>query len=84
MKQLDMFPTDLRLRRIDPSRNMRRFYALSVQRNLFGEWVLLREWGRIGYSSRVKEMIFRTPGPALDALQKIARQKGRRGYQLLS
>ncbi|MCP4781752.1 MAG: WGR domain-containing protein [Hyphomicrobium sp.] len=27
---------------------MARFYAMSVQPNLFGQWSLLREWGRIG------------------------------------
>ena len=35
----------MHLRRIDPDRNMARFYAMSVQPNLFGEWALLREWG---------------------------------------
>jgi len=28
--QLDVFPTVVQLRRIDPARNMRRFYRLSV------------------------------------------------------
>lgn len=80
MSQLDLFPTELRLRRIDPAQNMRRFYALSVQPDLFGDWVLVREWGRIGRSSRVKEVIFPNAGLALNALEKIAGQKGRRGY----
>ena len=38
----------MHLRRIDPDRNMARFYTMSVQPTLFGEWALLREWGRIG------------------------------------
>ena len=37
----------MHLRRIDPDRNMARFYTMSVQPTLFGEWALLREWGRI-------------------------------------
>lgn len=45
--QLDVFPTDVQMRRIDPARNMRRFYRLSVQRDLFGRSSLVREWGRI-------------------------------------
>lgn len=36
MVQLDLFPTDLHLRCVDPA-NKRRFYALSVQRTLFNE-----------------------------------------------
>ena len=41
--QLDFFPMDLHLRCIDPACNKQRFYALSVQRTLFGEWALVRE-----------------------------------------
>ncbi|KMK64166.1 WGR domain-containing protein [Puniceibacterium sp. IMCC21224] len=41
--QLDVFPTDVQMRRIDPARNMRRFYRLSVQRDLFGRASLVRE-----------------------------------------
>ena len=78
--QLDLFPTEIHLRRIDPARNMQRFYLLSLQRNLFGEWVLLREWGRIGRAGRTREAYFTDPGPAVDALQKLARVKVRRGY----
>ncbi|WP_159650744.1 WGR domain-containing protein, partial [Bosea sp. 125] len=33
------------LRRIDPTRNMRRFYVLSVQPTLFGGVSLVRHWG---------------------------------------
>ena len=80
--QLDLFPTDLHLRCIDPVRNRRRFYALSVQRNLFGEWVLVREWGRIGRGGRIKAQPFSSAGPALDALRELARQKTRRGYDV--
>lgn len=38
----------LHLRRIDPARNMRRFYVLSIQPTLFGGASLIRNWGRIG------------------------------------
>jgi predicted DNA-binding WGR domain protein len=34
------------LRKRDPQHNLARFYALSVQPNLFGSWFLIREWGR--------------------------------------
>ena len=32
--QLEMFPDRLHLRRIDPTRQMRRFYEIAVQREL--------------------------------------------------
>ena len=37
MTQLELFTTDVHLRCIDPASNKRRFYAMSVQRTLFGE-----------------------------------------------
>jgi predicted DNA-binding WGR domain protein len=40
------------LRRIDPTRNMRRFYRLDVQPDLFGGVLLVKEWGRIGARGR--------------------------------
>ena len=36
------------LTRIDPAENEARFYVLDVQPTLFGEWALVKEWGRIG------------------------------------
>lgn len=32
------------LYRIDPAKNMHRFYRLDVQPDLFGAWCLVREW----------------------------------------
>lgn len=68
MAQLDLFPTDLHLRCIDPASNKRRFYALSVQRTLFSEWALVREWGRIGGGGRLRSDLYPSAGPALDVL----------------
>lgn len=42
------------IHRRDPSRNMARFYALSVQADLLTGWSLVREWGRIGRPGRVR------------------------------
>jgi hypothetical protein len=36
------------LHRIEPPCNMRRFYALSLQPDLFGTVSVVKEWGRIG------------------------------------
>jgi predicted DNA-binding WGR domain protein len=41
------------LRRVEPERNVARFfYALMIERDLFGRIVLVRHWGRIGTRSR--------------------------------
>ena len=71
------------MRCIDPAQNKRRFYALSVQPTLFGDWVLVREWGRIGLGGQVRQDFFPSAGKALDALREIAQSKRRRGYQAL-
>ena len=36
------------LRRVDPTRNMSRFWSARLQPSLFEEVLLVRNWGRIG------------------------------------
>ena len=69
------------LHRRDPTVNMARFYALSLERSLFGDTVLVRRWGRIGTHGRVKSDWFDAPGSAEQALDLIARAKTKRGYR---
>lgn len=78
--QLDVFPTDVQMRRIDPARNMRRFYRLSVQRDLFCHASLVREWGRIGFRGQMMIETHSDEGKAITALMKLAAVKKRRGY----
>lgn len=80
MMQLDMFPTRIRLQCIDAAHNKRRFYIMAVQPTLFGEWQLMREWGRIGRAGRVRHDVFTDAGRAHDALAVLAKQKKKRGY----
>lgn len=79
--QREVFPTDVQLRRIDPVRNMRRYYRMSVQRDLLGDVTLVREWGRIGARGQIKIDTYRDEGQAVTALMKLATLKRRRGYK---
>lgn len=81
--QLDMFPTRIRLQCIDPAKNKRRFYLMQVQPTLFGEWELVREWGRIGLAGRVRHDFHLSAGQALDALSALENSKKKRGYIVL-
>jgi predicted DNA-binding WGR domain protein len=81
--QLEVFPTDLQMRRIDPVRNMRRFYRLSVQCDLFGRANLVREWGRIGFRGQMMVEAHPDEGMAITALIKLAAVKKRRGYEVV-
>jgi predicted DNA-binding WGR domain protein len=73
--QLDLFPTDLHLTCIDPAANKRRFYHLSIQPTLFGEWALVREWGRIGRGGGAERR-----DPACRAGADRERGNGSRGH----
>lgn len=59
---------------------MARFYALSVERDLFGDWVLLRRWGRIGQGGRLRAERFEDRDAAEAACARALRDKLRRGY----
>ena len=60
---------------------MVRFYRLSVVETLFGEWAMVREWGRIGCPARGKDEWFTSSDDAQAALERQLRIKERRGYR---
>ncbi len=68
------------LYRIDTGKHMHRYYRMDVQPDLFGQWCLMREWGRIGSSGHTCSVPFPTPHEAQAALDKQRRAKERRGY----
>ena len=72
------------LTRIDPDRNMTRFYALDVLPTLFGGWTLSAEWGRIGTSGQCQRRDYLDEGAANAALTERLGRKVRRGYQTMS
>jgi predicted DNA-binding WGR domain protein len=68
------------LRRIDPARNMCRFYRLDVQPDLFGRVLLMKQWGRVGTQGRMVAESYESEALAAVALQRQAERKRRRGY----
>jgi predicted DNA-binding WGR domain protein len=71
----------MHLRRIDPDRNMARFYTMSLQPTLFGEWALLREWGRIGSAGRLVSGRFASEQQAALAMAEHLKVKLSKGYE---
>jgi predicted DNA-binding WGR domain protein len=69
------------LRRFEPEQNVARFYALMIERDLFGRIVLVRQWGRIGSRGRERLDEHANEGEAAEAMIKLAAAKRRRGYQ---
>lgn len=70
----------VQLRRVDPSQNMRRFYSLALQPDLFGGCDLVREWGRIGQAGTVRRDRYASPTEAQQALEAKRREKEKGGY----
>ncbi|RWK63665.1 MAG: WGR domain-containing protein, partial [Mesorhizobium sp.] len=48
----------LYIEHMDASRNMARFYAMSIDETLFGQTCLIRRWGRIGTTGRMVQHSF--------------------------
>ena len=82
MQQLELFPEDIRIERVDPEANMYRLYRVRLMPDLFGGVSLLREWGRIGIQGRKRIEMFEDAGRAADAMVALYRAKQKRGYQL--
>jgi predicted DNA-binding WGR domain protein len=69
------------LHRIDPEQDIRRFYSLMIERDLFGTVRLVRNWGRIGSNGQELVEIYADELEAGRALEEVARAKRRRGYR---
>jgi len=73
-----------RLEQRQPALNRQRFYAVAVEQDLFGQWLLLRRWGRIGTRGRGLVESFTAEPEAEQAALDLIRVKTRRGYGLTS
>jgi predicted DNA-binding WGR domain protein len=69
------------LRRVDPASNCFRFYRLDIERDLFGQTVLARRWGRLGSYGRSRFDDYPDEEAARAALAAMVLAKQRRGYR---
>jgi predicted DNA-binding WGR domain protein len=70
---------------IDASKNRHRFYMVRVSPTLFGEWSLVREWGRIGSPGTVRLESYGSEDEARKEEGRTIRTRARHGYrQVLS
>ncbi|MFC3320048.1 WGR domain-containing protein [Allorhizobium sp. NPDC080224] len=76
-------PYKLYVERTDAKKKMARFYAMSIEPNLFGEACLTRRWGRIGTNGQMKTHQFEKEQAAVDLFLELLRQKRRRGYRAI-
>ncbi len=73
-------PYQLYVERTDASKNMARYYAMSIEPNLFGEACLIRRWGRIGARGQRLVHHFEREEEAVGLFLELLRQKRKRGY----
>ncbi|NBU58317.1 MAG: WGR domain-containing protein [Betaproteobacteria bacterium] len=75
-----MMSMEMYFERRNTARNEARYYRLSVERTLFGDWAVIREWGRIGRRGGQREHWCGSHGEAARLVSEFARERARRGY----
>jgi predicted DNA-binding WGR domain protein len=70
----------IRLTKKRSEQNVSRFYLIQVVPGLFGQWGVLREWGRIGQRGTVRQDWHGTEAEAIHAAQALLKAKQKRGY----
>jgi predicted DNA-binding WGR domain protein len=73
-------PYNLYIERKDPTVNMARYYAVSIDITLFGEACLTRRWGRIGSAGQSMTHTFAREEDAVARFLDLVRKKCKRGY----
>ena len=68
------------LTRTDPQRNLYRFYIVRTAPTLFGEWSLVREWGRLGSPGTVRATTFEQEQEAQQLEQRSIKRRLAHGY----
>jgi predicted DNA-binding WGR domain protein len=70
------------LTRIDPTRNIDRFYIVDITPTLFGEWALVREWGRRGSPGTMRLSSYQRRNEAETAEQRTIKRRLQHGYRI--
>lgn len=73
--------TGVYLERTDRAENMARYYRLTIVETLFGDWAMVREWGRIGRHGQSREHWCTTKDDEAGLLRKHHLERLNRGYR---
>ncbi|MCT4655087.1 MAG: WGR domain-containing protein [Cohaesibacter sp.] len=76
--------SSLLLHRSDARLNMRRFYLLTLQPDLFGSVSLVRNWGRIGGRGQIRHDSHPNDAQAIATYCALAQQKLAKGYRIIA
>jgi predicted DNA-binding WGR domain protein len=68
--------------RVDPVKQRHRFYVVQLSPTLFGDWTLLREWGRSGSPGTVRVTSFDRYDEAQKEEQRTIKLRLQHGYSV--
>ncbi|MBF0147750.1 MAG: WGR domain-containing protein [Magnetococcales bacterium] len=71
------------LQRVNPQSGEVWFYSIQIQRDLLGEWQVIREWGRSGSSGTMRREVFYDLDPALESMDLLVEQLREKGYKVV-
>jgi predicted DNA-binding WGR domain protein len=71
----------IHLVRTDTKRNMARYYHLSLEPSLFGDYSVLQNWGRLGTHGQVRVALYVDRRSAMEHFLDITKKKKARGYR---
>jgi len=60
-----------------------RFFQLTLQQDLFGGWLLVREWGQLGSRASSKRSMFLDQERAEAELEALRAQQSEKGFQVM-
>jgi predicted DNA-binding WGR domain protein len=69
------------LTRTEPESAVQHFYRMELMPGLFGDWSLVREWGRAGQPGQIRIDWFDEEAQAKDARFAIQMEKAKKGYE---
>ncbi|MBN9032579.1 MAG: WGR domain-containing protein [Rhizobiales bacterium 63-7] len=74
-------PYQLYVERTDRTKNMARYYAMTIEPTLFGDCCLTRRWGRIGARGQEKVHHFQREEDAVQLFLELLCRRHARGYR---
>ncbi|MBF0584617.1 MAG: WGR domain-containing protein [Magnetococcales bacterium] len=71
------------LQRLNPANGLIWYYAIQIQRDLLGNWQVIREWGRSGSPGTMRQAPFDSHATAEANMTTLLEQLTARGYQVV-
>ena len=78
------FHAYVRFESSDPVANRHRFYHLTWQPTLFGEWALVRTWGRQGQPGTSRATFYPDRDGAQAEIRQVVRRRLAHGYRVVA